>query len=73
MKKLQKDTMDMVMTGATMGIGAKVVTGAGGDASGISAMSSQMGTVGMIAGSGAVMRGAQSMLPKDMRKKKYQL
>jgi hypothetical protein len=61
MKKLRRDTMDMVMTGTTMGIGSKVISGAGGDASAISGMSSHMGTIGMVSGMGGVIRQTKKM------------
>lgn len=70
MKKLQKDTRDMVLTGVTMGVGARVITGAGGDASGISAMSSQMSTMGMVSGAGATMRMTKQLMPKGSKKLK---
>ena len=69
MKKLRKDTMDMVLTGATMGIGAKVIGGAGGDASAMSTMSSQMPTLGTAVAGGALMRQTQGLIPKDFKKK----
>ena len=56
MKKLRKDTMDMVMTGTTMGVGAKVISGAGGDASSISGMSAYMPVMGTVSGASATMR-----------------
>jgi len=44
-----------------MGVGSKVISGAGGDASAISGMSSHMGTIGMVSGMGGVIRQTKKM------------
>ena len=61
MKKLAKDTKDMVLTGVTMGIGSKMISGAGGSAAPIASMSSMMPTLGTVVGSSAVLRKTKKM------------
>ena len=56
MKKYRKDAMNMTMTGVTMGVGSKVISGAGGDASAISGMSAYMPVMGTVSGASATMR-----------------
>ena len=56
MKRARKDTMEFTKLGVTTGVGASVISGAGGDASALSAMSGMYPTAGAIAGSGMALR-----------------
>jgi hypothetical protein len=61
MKKALKDVRGMTMLGVTTGVGAKVISGAGGDASALSSMSSMYPTLGTISGAGMTLRAMKKL------------
>jgi hypothetical protein len=70
MKKLKKDAMNMTVLGIGMGVGAQAITGAGGSAAGVSAMTSKFSTLGSLSGTGAIMRGIGGLANTLPKKKK---
>lgn len=71
MKKYGKDSVSIVKTGVILGVGAGVVTSAGGNAGGVGAMAGMMPVVGSVTGGGMVL-GALSELSPKKKKRKYQ-
>jgi len=71
MKRALKDVRDLSRAGVITGVGAGVVSKAGGNASGMSAFASGFGTVGMIQGAGMSMRQMKRLSPTSKRKRRY--
>lgn len=67
MKKTKKRAMDIVTTSATLGLGAQVVTQAGGNAAGLQTMSRYMPTMGSMAGASGAL-GMLGQIGKKRRK-----
>ena len=71
MKKYGKDSVSIVKTGVILGVGAGVVTSAGGNAGGVGAMAGMMPVVGSVTGGGMVLGALSELSPKKKKRKKY--
>ena len=56
MKQYKKDAKNMIVLGVGLGVGSAAIANAGGNVAGVSAMSSKMGIIGSLSGTGAVLR-----------------
>ena len=56
MKQYKKDAKNMIVLGVGLGVGGQVIAGAGGNVVGVSTMSSKMGIIGSLSGTGTILR-----------------
>ena len=64
MKQFKKDSKNMIVLGVGLGVGSAAIANAGGNVAGVSAMSSKMGMMGNLAGTGAVLRTMKKLKVK---------
>ena len=63
-KKLRKQTVGLVGTSLTLGIGSQVITGAGGSAVALGRVSAFMPSLGVTVGGAAVLRQLPGLAPR---------
>ena len=70
LKKARKASVELIKTSTILGVGAGVVTQAGGDAAGVGKFASYMPTIGSVLGAGTALDLLKEVKVKKRKKKK---